>query len=120
MLDSVNSILRYLREQAKNYDCSVCGTSHGRSAINVLGKREGGWVVRVVCSKCDTSITLLVYVADREGATVSPLPRQRKPARSPVTLDEVLDAHELLESFTGDVRDLFAQRGKVSSPTDAP
>ncbi|HET7699899.1 MAG TPA: hypothetical protein VFM06_03415 [Candidatus Limnocylindria bacterium] len=115
----MNSILRYLREQAKNYDCSVCGTSHGRSAINVLGKRDGGWVVRVVCSKCDTSITLLVYVADREGATVSPLPRQRKPARSPVTLDEVLDAHELLESFTGDVRDLFAQRGKVSSPTDA-
>ena len=49
------NILRFLREQAKNYDCSVCGTNHSRSEINVLGKREGGWVVRVACSKCETA-----------------------------------------------------------------
>ncbi len=119
MLDSVNSILRYLKEQAKNYDCSVCGTSHSRSAIDVLGRREGGWVVRVVCAKCDTTVTLLVYVAERDQAALSPATRRRTQRRAPVSLDEVLDAHELLESFTGDVRELFAPRGKVSSSTDA-
>lgn len=117
MLDSVNNILRYLREQAKNYDCSVCGTSHSRSVIDVLGKREGGWIVRVVCSACATKITLLVYVADREQPAAAATPRRK--GRAPVSLDEVLDAHEMLESFTGDVRELFAPRGKVSSSTDA-
>src|SRR5215472_8586347 len=62
------NILKFLREQAKNYDCSACGTNHSRSEINVLGKREGGWVVRVTCGKCETAITLLVYVGENSAA----------------------------------------------------
>src|SRR5437762_9794687 len=115
MLDEpVNNILKFLREQAKNYDCSVCGTNHSKSEISVLGKREGGWVVRVTCGKCETAITLLVYVGDKNTdapareLTAKQLgaPRalaaggetSRRPRRPPVTLDEVLDAHDLLES----------------------
>jgi hypothetical protein len=114
------NILRFLREQAKNYDCSVCGTNHSRSEINVLGKREGGWVVRVQCSKCETAITLLVYVGDKEPTTVRRVGDAPKRARKPpVTLDEVLDAHDLLETYTGDAHALFASRGKVRSSTDA-
>ena len=115
----MNNILKLLREQAKNYDCSVCGTNHSRSEISLLGKRDGGWIVRVACSKCDTAITLLVYVGDNASsprAVAQTAPRRRRP---PVTLDEVLDAHDMLESFSGDVRDLFAPRGKVRSSTDS-
>ncbi len=118
------NILRFLREQAKNYDCSVCGTNHSRSEISVLGKREGGWVVRVTCSKCQTAISLLVFVGDStDKPAASPKPARaaapRRPRRPPVTLDEVLDAHELLESYTGDAQGLFAPRGKVRTSTDA-
>ena len=121
------NILKLLREQAKNYDCSVCGTNHSKSDISVLGKREGGWVVRVTCVKCETAITLLVYVGEQNEAKAKPLPAakalsaelSRRPRRPPVTLDEVLDAHDLLEAFNGDVRELFAPRGKVRSTTDA-
>ena len=134
MLDEpVNNILKFLREQAKNYDCSVCGTNHSKSEISVLGKREGGWVVRVTCGRCETAITLLVYVGDKNAeatgrelsakplaaAKALPSATSRRPRRPPVTLDEVLDAHDLLESFNGDVRELFAPRGKVRSSTDA-
>lgn len=123
----MNNILKFLREQAKNYDCSVCGTNHSKSEISPLGKREGGWVVRVTCSKCETAITLLVYVGDKNEKTAKPLASTqrlaldapRRPRRPPVTLDDVLDAHDLLESFDGDVRALFAPRGKVRSSTDA-
>lgn len=115
----MNNILRYLREQAKNYDCSVCGTNHSRSQIELLGKRDGGWVVRVACSKCDTAITLLVYVGDRTPAARPAAPEAARRRRPPVTLDEVLDAHDMLESFSGDVRDLFAPRGKVRSSSDS-
>ena len=110
------NILRFLREQAKGYDCSVCGQNHARSDIRVLGKLESAWIVRVTCSKCDTSFKLLVVIDD-ERANVSPVQeaashrpeRRRRPA---VSLDEVLDAHEFLKGFEGGVTDIIgAARG---------
>ena len=109
------NILRFLREQAKGYDCSVCGQNHARSDIRVLGKLESAWIVRVTCAKCDTSFKLLVVIDD-ERANVSPVQeatrrpeRRRRPA---VSLDEVLDAHEFLKGFDGGVSDIIdAPRG---------
>jgi hypothetical protein len=34
------NILRRLREQAKEYNCSVCGTNHARSEIRLLGRLD--------------------------------------------------------------------------------
>jgi hypothetical protein len=126
------NILDILREKAKDYDCGVCGTNHSRSEISVLGRREGAWVVKVVCSKCETNITLLVYVGDKsradsradQGAVGGAIRRRsvalppRRERRPPLTLDDVIDAHDVLESFAGDVNTLFAPRGKVRSSTD--
>lgn len=112
------NILRILRERAKDYDCGVCGTNHSRSEINVLGKREGAYVVRVVCSKCQTNITLLVYSGERPAATGPSAAQPRRRRRPPISLDDVIDAHDLLEGFTGDVDELFAPRGKVRSSTE--
>jgi hypothetical protein len=110
------NLLRFLREQAKNYDCSVCGTNHSRSEISILGKREGAWLVRVSCSKCDTSITLLLYVGEKTSSLAAPTVA-RQPRRPALSFDDVLDAHELLESYNGDATRLFATREKVKSPS---
>ena len=113
------NILKFLREQAKNYDCSVCGTNHSRSEISVLGQREGAWVVKVACSKCDTAITLLVYVGEKPPTMKALTPaakRQRRPALSP---DDVLDAHEALERYDGDAIALFERDARVRSSTTA-
>jgi hypothetical protein len=114
------NILRFLREQAKDYDCSVCGTNHSRSDIRVLGKLESAWIVRVICSKCQTSFKLLVVVDDKRAA-VSPVKEEpERPRRPAVSLDEVIDAHEFLTSYQGDVRSLFGRRDKVAeTKTDA-
>ena len=112
------NILRILRERAKNYDCGVCGTNHSRSEISVLGKREGAYVVRVVCSKCETNLTLLVHPGDTPTAARAVAAEPKRLRRPPVSLDDVIDAHDLLESFTGDPSELFASRGKVRTSTD--
>jgi hypothetical protein len=112
------NILRRLREQAKEYDCSVCGANHARSEIRLLGRLEAAWIVRVTCSRCDTAFKLLVYV-DRERAMLAPTNERPLGARKPpVSLDEVIDAHEFLEQFDGDVRTLFAGKGKVVGSTE--
>ena len=66
------NILRFLREQAKEYKCSVCGANHSGSDIRVLGKLESAWIVRVTCAKCQTAFKLLVVV-DEQRAAVSPV-----------------------------------------------
>lgn len=110
------NILKRLREQAKNYDCSVCGANHAGSEIRLLGRHEAAWIVRVTCQRCDTVFKLFVY-ADRERASLAPMsdpPARAK--RPPYSLDDVLDAHEFLEQFDGDVRALFGKGKAVGSP----
>jgi hypothetical protein len=112
------NILRKLRERAKEYDCSVCGTNHSRSDIRVLGKLESAWIVRVTCTKCQTAFKLLV-VEEEQHATVTPVKEEpERPRRPAVSADEVIDAHEFLESYRGDVRTLFARRDKVETEPD--
>jgi hypothetical protein len=115
------NILKFLREQAKNYDCSVCGTNHSKSEISVLGKREGAWVVKVACSKCDTAITLLVYVGEKPTAAAARAlaAEPRRSRRPPLSPDDVLDAHEALERYDGDAIRLFAPRDRVKTSTTA-
>ena len=111
------NILRFLREQAKGYDCSVCGQNHARSDIRVLGKLESAWIIRVTCSKCDTSFKLLVVI-DEERANVSPVQepaaarKERRRRRPAVSLDEVLDAHEFLKGYEGSVADILEGAGQ--------
>lgn len=112
------NILRRLREQAKDYDCKICGANHARSEIRLLGRLDAAWIVRVTCWQCETAIKLLVYI-DRERASVAPMKeRPVRAKRPPVSLDEVIDAHEFLERFEGDVPALFAGKGKVVGSTE--
>ena len=114
------NILRFLREQAKDYKCSVCGANHAGSDIRVLGKLESAWIVRVTCAKCDTAFKLLVVVEDKKAAVTPVKEEPERPRRPAVSLDEVIDAHEFLSDYQGDVRTLFGRKDKVAeTKTDA-
>ncbi|GAC1457857.1 MAG: hypothetical protein NVSMB8_05910 [Candidatus Limnocylindrales bacterium] len=121
------NILRFLREQAKGYDCNVCGQNHSRSDIRVLGKLESAWIVRVTCAKCQTSFKLLVVVDD-EHADVSPVKGSGhgtpplQPAPPVVSADEVLDAHEFFQNWDGSVSTILgtARPAAGATPADGP
>ncbi|MBI2773445.1 MAG: hypothetical protein HYX56_03000 [Chloroflexi bacterium] len=102
------NILRTLREEAKKLHCTVCGADHAKSDIRVVAKLDPAWIVRVTCSSCRTEFKLLVVVQE-QSAQMRPMPdeRPRTRRRPPVTPDDVIDAHELLKGFSGDVTTLF-------------
>ena len=118
------NVLRCLREQAKGYDCNVCGQNHSKSDIRVLGRLESAWIVRVTCSRCQTSFKLLVVVDDALAAVAESKPattagaRRTRDRRAPVSADEVLDAHEFLRTYAGDLKALFKRQraGATSAP----
>ncbi len=105
------NILKFLREQAKGYDCHVCGSNHSSSEIRVLGKLESAWIVRVTCASCQTAFKLLVVVDESRAAAVpvkEDHPSGRR--RQPVTADEVLDAHEFLSTYEGAMSALLPEK----------
>ncbi|TMD59837.1 MAG: hypothetical protein E6I87_08290 [Chloroflexi bacterium] len=111
------NVLRWLRDQAKGYDCNVCGQNHSKSDIRVLGRLESAWIVRVTCSRCQTSFKLLVVVDEALAAVAEakPVPagtasRRTRDRRVPVSADEVLDAHEFLRTYGGDIKALFRRQ----------
>ena len=110
------NILRRLREEAKKFDCSVCGTNHTQSDIRVLGKLDSAWIVRVTCSTCSTAFKLLVVVEEQKAAmTAVKEERPRASRRPPMTSDDVLDAHETLREFQGDVSALFKRTATAAT-----
>ncbi len=102
------NILRYLRDEAKQYECTVCGANHARSEIKLVGRVEAAWIVRVICHACQTEFRLLVVVDEAKVVATKkdhPSAGRRRP---PVSLDEVLDAHEFLRTYEGALDDLLA------------
>jgi len=112
------NILRYLREQAKEYRCTACGADHGRSEIKLVGRHESAWIVKVICAGCATEFRLLVVVDEAKAVAM----KQDHPSgirrRPPVTLDEVLDTHEFLLSYSGSLDDLLAAPVTRARPTE--
>ncbi|CAN5256589.1 hypothetical protein BH18CHL2_BH18CHL2_04750 [soil metagenome] len=103
------NILRFLREQAKDYDCSECGANHSKSDIRLLGRLESAWMVRVTCGSCRTPFKLLVVVDESRGGLPATVKQDHPSAarRRPVSSDEVLDAHEFLSNWQGRLDDIL-------------
>ena len=102
------NILRYLREEAKQYECTVCGANHARSEIKLVGRVELAWIVRVICHSCQTEFRLLVVVDEAKAVATKKDHPSAARRKAPVTLDEVLDAHEFLRTYEGALDDLLA------------
>src|SRR2546428_3194990 len=118
------NVLRWLRDQAKGYDCNVCGQNHSKSDIRVLGRLESAWIVRVTCSRCQTSFKLLVVIDEAVAAvaqskgSAGPARVARERRKPPVSADEVLDAHEFLNSYRGDLKSLFRRQRAAAAPVE--
>ncbi len=89
--------------------CANCGTVYGRDSIAVVGNRNEYWFVRCRCEVCGTQGLGVVIVKP-----VSEAPPVAAPSRSALSdgqvlihVDDVLEAHELLRDYVGDVHGLF-------------
>ena len=102
---------RVVKRLVSNMKCGVCGQCYGLDNVNILSHRDDLWFVRVFCDHCET-----------EGL-VAAVARESRPAKSasasaaegahvlsgPIGMDDVLDMHNLLKDFTGDISDLLSE-----------
>jgi hypothetical protein len=103
-----------IRRVMASMKCGVCGQCYEPDNISVLGHQEDLWFLRVFCSACHTQY--LVAAVIREGKmpevitdlTKAESGKFRNAAR--LTADEMLDMHNFLKDFDGDISRLFSRK----------
>lgn len=82
--------------------CPSCQGAYSGGDARVLSIFGEYWVLKCVCRNCDSQRCVAVVV--RGGEAFVP---EEKLAGPPLTGDSVLDVHEFLREFEGNVDDLF-------------
>ncbi|HLZ96048.1 MAG TPA: hypothetical protein VKT20_12025 [Candidatus Dormibacteraeota bacterium] len=117
------SIIEFIRDRARFYNCPVCGRSLKGCDIQVLSHEEERFHLQVTCAQCQ--VTFIVVLAIAGGAVEevesvetanavtlvgeSASDSDRLPAPEPITVDEILDVHLYLKNFQGTLKDLLHQ-----------
>jgi hypothetical protein len=112
------SIIEFIRDRARFYNCPVCGRSLKGCDIQILSHEHERFHVQVTCAQCQVTFVFVLAIAggavdevdsvDTATARVS-LAEAAEPEPDPISVDEILDVHLYLKSFQGTLKDLLHQ-----------
>jgi transcription elongation factor Elf1 len=112
----------WLRTQLNSFTCPACGRRYRGSRIKLLAEREGLFFVDLDCSRCGSHTVAIVTVEldDSELSIVDAsdielmvdtepehLGEELPVNAAPVTADDLLDMHDFLTQFEGDIKTLL-------------
>ena len=107
------SIIEFIRDRARFYNCPVCGRSLKGCDVQVLSHEEERFQLQVTCAQCQVTFIVVLAIAggaveEIETKTAEPAADPR-PAIEPISVDEILDLHLYLMSFQGTLTELIHQ-----------
>ncbi|TMD91106.1 MAG: hypothetical protein E6I73_05425 [Chloroflexi bacterium] len=107
------SIIEFIRDRARFYNCPVCGRSLKGCDIQVLSHEEERFHLQVTCAQCQVTFIVVLAIAgsaveEIEGVEAADVV-DSAPEREPISVDEILDLHLYLKNFQGTLRDLISQ-----------
>lgn len=91
----------HLRELLDGIACTVCEERVPGDQVRLLARREDLLFLQVECTACGS--TALGFLADE--ALLAEM--EREAAAPPVTTDDVLDMHDFLRTWDGDLASLL-------------
>jgi hypothetical protein len=103
----------WLRTQLTSFGCAACGQAYEAGRIRVLAERDGLFFVDLACTHCGTQAVAIVTIQLDEDQLPQADARELTPLddtasqREPVSADDVLEIHALLDGFQGDVARLL-------------
>jgi hypothetical protein len=109
-------ILALMKERARDYDCPVCKRSLDGCSLTLVRQEDPLYTVQVSCAKCQVTFVVVLQVREqgieeKRRRTVTPRrKRTRRPAAPPISVDELIDLHQLLQEHHGRLTDLFSDR----------
>jgi hypothetical protein len=100
--------LDHLRVLPDGLRCTVCEERVPADRLTLLAWRDDLAFLQLDCAAC-LSTTLGFVLGGRGDEPVEP------PQPAPITSDDVLDMHQLLASWRGDLAGLLDARGRAES-----
>jgi len=112
---------RWLTSELATFGCAACGQAYGDGHIRLIAQREELFFVDLSCAHCGSQAVAIVTIqvegdsASLESGELLPAAAAISPEPSevdriePISADDVLDMHELLQGFDGDVHQLIAR-----------
>jgi hypothetical protein len=107
------SIIEFIRDRARFYNCPVCGRSLKGCDVQVLSHEEERFHLQVTCAQCQ--VTFIVVLAIAGGAveeiekTIPEAATEPVASVEPISVDEILDLHLYLKNFQGTFKELIQQ-----------
>jgi hypothetical protein len=93
--------------------CAACGQHYGEDDIDIIEHNEELWFLKVLCPSCRTRCLVAAIIRDGEKVEVvndlTEAERERFAGLAGVGVDDVLDMHNFLKDFNGDVPRLLQQ-----------
>ena len=113
------SIIEFIRDRARFYNCPVCGRSLKGCDIQVLSHENERFNLQVTCAQCQVTFIVVLAIAGGAVDEVESIETATEAAASraeahvhepdPISVDEILDVHLYLKSFQGTLKDLLHQ-----------
>ena len=107
------SIIEFIRDRARFYNCPVCGRSLKGCDIQVLSHEEERFQLQVTCAQCQVTFIVVLAIAGGAVEEIEAVEAadvvEAAPAREPISVDEILDLHLYLKNFQGTLKELIHQ-----------
>ena len=107
------SIIEFIRDRARFYNCPVCGRSLKSCDVQVLSHEEERFHLQVTCAQCQVTFIVVLAIAgaaveEIDSATPEPV-AEPVAAAEPISVDEIIDLHLYLKNFQGTLKELIQQ-----------
>ena len=106
----------WLTSELASFGCAACGEAYGDGHIRLVAQREELFFVDLSCDRCGSQAVAIVTIQIEDdvatletGEFVPAVGASQDVVDDAISADDVLDAHELLEGFEGDVHELIAR-----------
>jgi hypothetical protein len=112
-MNSAMSIIEFIRDRARFYNCPVCGRSLKGCDVQVLSHEEERFHLQVTCAQCQVTFVVVLAIAggaveEIDGVEADGL-GEPVAVREPISVDEILDLHIMLKNFQGTFTELIQQ-----------
>jgi hypothetical protein len=102
----------FIKHLISQIHCPVCHHHYSLDDILLIENKDDLWFMAVVCPDCETRGLVFALVSSQQTLPepiidITPEELARFEARGAITIDDVLDFHEFLRDYGGDMAELL-------------
>src|ERR1700694_291358 len=101
------NIIAFIKERARYYNCPACARNLESCEVRMLEQAESHLTVEVTCARCHVTFHVMLGVHTESERELADEPAFAKEYADPISDDEILDVHEMLQGFSGNLKDLI-------------